>query len=152
MSFSQDESLVTEIKRHFRLCLAGRFTQALLLIWMEHPMEKKMDSLWRASPSLALAMHEHIIGLMTFHLRLYLPEIEAHSCAPLAHVPEDMHSDLVRIHLLNARTGLCARRYAVITHWPWRGGCGHCALASTCHRTEYGTNSHFAPCFLKDDG
>lgn len=145
MSFTRDNSLFTILQKHLRVGLTGSSAHALLLVWMEQRVEQIMDRLWQTSPSRAFAVHEQIIHLLALHVRRYLPEMHTHSCAPVPRVPKALSQYLVKMQLLNERTGLSSRQYAVITHWPWKGGCGQCALASNCHRKNISeTNSFFS--------
>lgn len=143
MFFIQDNSLFTILQSHLRVCLAGSFAHALLLVWMEQRMEEIMDSLWQTSPSQAFAVHEQIIQLLALNVRRYLPEMNTLSCAPVPRIPEAVSQHLVKMKLLDEQTGLSRRQYAVITHWPWKGGCRQCALASNCHRKNISGPSIF---------
>jgi hypothetical protein len=117
-------------------------------LWLEAGVEDDIDAAWRRLPEQALWLHHVAECLCRTALRQLVPSMPGGRCAPLPFPSPGLAAALREAGLIagNARAGRaecagCAgragapvlrRRYAVLTHDPFSGGCAACALAGNC--------------------
>lgn len=111
-----------------------------LLAWLEEPVEEDVDDKWEEAPSEAF-MFNALAQVMCMGLvHSLVPEVEDAGCAP-APRPTDALTDALEAegvpYLTPGEPGL-ARRYAVVTHYPFRGGCEICMLQKQCPKASGG--------------
>lgn len=114
--------------------------ESYLLAWLEEPVEEEVDDAWESTPSEAF-MFNALAQVMCMGLvHSLLPQVEEVGCAPAPH-PTDMLADALEAegvpYLIVGEPGL-ARRYAVVTHYPFRGGCEICMLQKQCPKSGGG--------------
>ncbi len=111
---------------------------AWLAIWLPEKVEQMIDDAWDSSPgegflknSLAQYMCMAAVGEM-------LPQAADGGCAPAPKPDSALRRALGDLGLVdpakNADTLL--RRYAILTHYPFRGGCEICALQENCPKAH----------------
>ena len=93
-----------------------------------------MDDKWEEAPSEAF-MYNALAQVMCMGIvHSLLPEVEEAGCAPAPH-PTDALADALEAEGVPYATvgepGL-SRRFAVVTHYPFRGGCEICMLQKEC--------------------
>lgn len=105
-----------------------------LLAWLEEPVEEEVDDKWEETPSEAF-MYNALAQVMCMGIvHSLLPEVEEAGCAP-APRPTDALADALEAegvpYLMPGEPGL-ARRFAVVTYYPFKGGCEICMLQKQC--------------------
>jgi hypothetical protein len=108
-------------------------------------VEDDIDAAWRRLPEQALWLHHVAECLCRTALRQLVPSVPNGRCVPLPFSSPELTAALRDAGLIagNARAGCpsradCAeppvlrRRYAILTHDPFSGGCAVCALAGNC--------------------
>lgn len=105
-----------------------------LLVWLDEFVENAVDDKWEETPSDAF-LYNSLAQVMCMGLvHAIVPEVEYAGCAaapaPTAALEEALASEGVP-YLEEDGPGL-ARRYAVVTHYPFKGGCEICYLQPQC--------------------
>ena len=105
-----------------------------LLAWLEEPVEEDVDDKWEEAPSEAFLFNALAQVMCMGIVHSLLPEVEEAGCAP-APKPTDALADALEAegvpYLVMGEPGL-ARRFAVVTPYPFRGGCEICVLLKDC--------------------
>jgi len=111
-----------------------------LLAWLDEAVEEEVDDKWEEAPSEAF-MYNALAQVMCMGLvHSLLPEVEEAGCAP-APRPNDELADALEEegvpYAVMGEPGL-ARRFAVVTYYPFRGGCEICMLQKQCPKASGG--------------
>ena len=108
--------------------------ESYLLVWLEEPVEEEIDDKWEQTPSEAFMFNALAQVMCMGIIHSLLPEVEEAGCAP-APRPTELLTDSLEAsgvpYLIPGEPGL-VRRYAVVTHYPFRGGCEICTLRKQC--------------------
>jgi hypothetical protein len=111
-----------------------------LLAWLEKSVEDEVDDKWRQTPSEAFVFNALAQVMCMGVVHSLIPQIEEIGCAPAPH-PTDALADALEAedvpYLTAGEPGL-SRRYAVVTHYPFKGGCEICTLREQCPRNGGG--------------
>jgi len=102
------------------------------LVWFAKDKQTALDHLWSASPSSAFALHTAMLRQVMATLGRLIPQVRGHGCAPLPPTSPRLQLYLKRHGIHQAAGGQLDHAYAVLTHFPWQGGCSCCVLARTC--------------------
>lgn len=117
---------------HVRRIQAG--DKGYLLAWLDESVEEDVDDMWEESPSDAF-MYNALAQVMCMGLvHNLLPEVEDAGCAPAPKPTDELADALEELgvpYLVMGEPGL-ARRFGVVTHYPFRGGCEICMLQKDC--------------------
>jgi hypothetical protein len=105
-----------------------------LLVWLGEAVEEDVDDRWEEAPSEAF-MYNALAQVMCMGIvHALIPEVEEVGCAP-APKPTDVLADALEAenvpYAVMGEPGL-ARRFAVMTPHPFRGGCEICVLRKEC--------------------
>jgi hypothetical protein len=124
-------------QRWLPLAHAGRIEsdgESYLLVWLEKAVEDEVDDTWGRTPSEGLIVNALAQVMCMGLVHSLLPQVEEMGCAPapaptlaLAEALEEAGAPYLRM----GEPGL-ARRYAVVTRYPYKGGCEMCALKERC--------------------
>ena len=136
-----------ELLSCLRLSLAGGGGSAngdLLFIHLPESVELQVSEAWRRSPGQGYILHCLAQKLCREALGLVLPQAAAAGCAPLPCLAPAEESALrlalaahvcpggVKNELLPAVFPGMGRVYALLTYYPYAGGCACCALRENC--------------------
>ena len=117
---------------HVRHIEAGG--KGYLLAWLDESVEDDVDEKWDDAPSEAF-MYNALAQVMCMGLvHSLLPEVEDAGCAPAPKPTDELADaleDLGVPYQVMGEPGL-ARRFGVVTHYPFRGGCEICMLQKNC--------------------
>ena len=105
-----------------------------LLVRLDEAVEEDVDNKWEATPSEGF-MYNALAQVMCMGMvHALIPEVEDAGCAP-APWPTDALADALEAenvpYAVMGQPAL-ARRFAVVTPYPFRGGCETCALLKEC--------------------
>jgi len=114
-----------------------------LLARLGEAVEEDVDEKWKETPSEAF-MYNALAQVMCMGIvHALIPEVEEIGCAP-APYPSDALADALEDenvpYAVMGEPGL-ARRFAVVTPYPFRGGCEICALVKECPKIKGGQGS-----------
>jgi hypothetical protein len=109
---------------------------AYLAVWLNAKVEEDVDQAWEQSPSDAYFYNTlaQVLCMSTVHG--VLPEIQDAGCAPAPHVSDELRAALNDEGLPYTASGTLARRYAVVTPYPFQGGCEICSLQHACPKAQ----------------
>lgn len=104
-----------------------------LVIWLPEAVETAIDDLWDRSPSegyLANSLAQYMCMQAVGEL---LPGVELSGCAPAPRPTASLREALAGIGLsYREDMPVLSRRFAVVTLYPFRGGCEICYLQKDC--------------------
>ena len=124
---------------HAQIVHVGEY--AVLAVWLDEAVEMEIDDAWINSPSHALALHDIALSLCMRSVREHIPEIGTIGCAPYPAPDPELARLLAEVGLpAHVRDALfLSRRYAVVTPYPFAGGCLACFLRHSCPRIAAGS-------------
>lgn len=108
-----------------------------LLAWLEQDVEEQIDKLWEDAPSDAY-LYNSLAQLMCMGaVHQVLPEIEDAGCAPAPRPTDKLAAALHAEGLPYTGDGpSLSMRYAVVTHYPFKGACEICHLQANCPKGQ----------------
>jgi hypothetical protein len=109
---------------------------AYLAVWLSAKVEDDVDKAWEQSPSDAYFYNALAQVLCMSIVHDALPEIQDAGCAPAPRVTVDLRAALEAEGLPYTPSGTLARRYAVVTPYPFQGGCEICSLQHACPKAQ----------------
>lgn len=118
-----------------RLVAAGKIKY--LAVWLEAEVEEAVDKAWAESPSQAYLDNAVAQALCMGTVHGVLPEIEDAGCAPAPRPTAALRAALEAQGLPYKGDGpTLSRRYAVLTHYPFKGACEICHLQEACPKGQ----------------
>lgn len=112
-----------------------------LVAWLEEDVEKEVDSAWEDSPSDAFMVNALAQAMLMSTLRSIIPEIEGTGCAPVPKPILKLKQALMELDLNWVGEKQLSRRYAMLTHHPFKGGCEICYLSDDCPKMKGGVKT-----------
>ena len=112
--------------------------KAYLLVWLGSQVEDDVDDAWENTPSEAFLLNALAQVMCMGLVHAILPEVEEMGCAPAAPRSTVLAKALEEagVPYASEREIALSRRYAVVTHMPFRGGCEICALRDACPKAN----------------
>lgn len=105
-----------------------------LLAWLDESVEEDVDERWEEAPSEAFLFNSLAQVMLMGIVHSLVPEVEEAGCAPApqptASLAEALEAEGTP-YTAEGAPGL-NRRYAVVTYYPFRGGCEICTLQQDC--------------------
>ncbi len=119
---------------HAHACRIEGAGSAYLLVWLDDSVEEEVDDVWEETPSEAFLYNALAQVMCMGMVHAAIPQVEELGCAP-APPPTDLLADALETegisYAVMGEPGL-TRRYAVVTYYPFRGGCELCCLRQQC--------------------
>ena len=114
-----------------------------LAIWLPESVEQAVDEAWGKSPSDGFLINNLAQFLCMAAVQEFLPEVEDGGCAPSPRPTSALREALAGLGLpyKSEESSLLSRRYAVVTPFPFRGGCEICHMQSHCPKGQGQTES-----------
>ena len=94
-----------------------------LAVWLNEKVEEEVDRAWDQSPSDAYLYNTLAQVLCMSAVYGILPEVQDAGCAPAPRTSDALSAALNAEGLPCTASDTLARRYAVVTHYPFKGGC-----------------------------
>jgi len=107
-----------------------------LAVWLNEKVEADVDKTWDQSPSDAYFANALAQVLCMSAVHGILPEIQDAGCAPAPRMTDELRAALSAAGLPYTPSGTPARRYSVVTPYPFQGGCEICSLQSACPKAQ----------------
>lgn len=108
-----------------------------LAVWLNEAVEEAVDNAWAESPSQAYIDNALAQSLCMTVVSHALPEVEDSGCAPAPRPTDKLRDALEAEGLPYKGDGLTlTRRFAVVTHYPFKGGCEICHLQGQCPKGQ----------------
>lgn len=117
-----------------RKIMAG--DKSWLILWMPEEVEAEIDALWQNAPSAGFLSNQLAQYMCLTAIQDLLPQTVETGCAPLPELTLSLRSALQELELLPENGGTLNRRFAILTHYPFGGGCKKCALAPDCPKMK----------------
>jgi hypothetical protein len=132
----------------------GADSAEYLAVWLNPRVEEEVDAAWAESPSDAYLYNALAQVMCMSAARGLVPEIEGAGCAPAPRPTKGLRAALRAEGLPYSESDTLSRRYALLTHYPFKGGCEVCAMRKDCPRAGgAGENaSVLLPGFEKGEG
>ena len=107
------------------------------MVWLPEDVERQVDAAWEKSPSDGWQDNNLAQFLCMAAVRELLPQVEDAGCAPAPRPTEALREALASLGL-HYKEGAATldRRFAVVTHFPFKGGCEICHLQSQCPKGQ----------------
>lgn len=111
---------------------------SFLAVWLPQSVEEAVDAAWAASPSDGYLLNSLAQFMCMSAVQELLPQVELSGCAPSPRPTERLREALASVGLeyRDGESDLLMRRYAMVTHYPFRGGCEICHLQSHCPKGQ----------------
>lgn len=106
-----------------------------LLLYLDEQAENDIEGIWQDSPTGGLLFHALAITMVMSAAQGFVPELADGKCAPLPRPGEGVLGALEALGLTWNEEGTVNRKYAVLTPYPYTGGCEVCYLSATCPKS-----------------
>lgn len=109
-----------------------------LAVWLPATVETEVDEAWDRSASDGFLINNLAQFLCMTAVRELLPEVEEGDCAPSPRPTASLRSalDSLGVPYKGEDSSLLSLRYAVVTHYPYRGGCEICHMQAYCPKGQ----------------
>ncbi len=108
-----------------------------LVVWLPEEVEEAIDTAWAESPSQAYLDNSLAQTLCMGAVHSILPEVEDAGCAPAPRPTDALRHALEELGMPYKDDGpSLTRRFGVVTHYPFKGGCEICYLQSNCPKGQ----------------
>ncbi len=120
-----------------KVCEISTGKIAYLAVWLPEDVEGFVDAAWEKSASDGFMVNNLAQFMCMAAVQELLPEVESAGCAPSPRPTAALRAALAGLGL-EYREGAAtlSRRYAVVTHYPFRGGCEICHLQDQCPKGQ----------------
>lgn len=120
-----------ELERNLEVVQISADTKKWLAIWLTEEMEIAIDNVWKDSPSQGYLLNALAQYCCMTAVQELLPQIVDGGCAPAPKKDDDLRRGLKELGIVT-EDGTLNRRYAIVSYYPFKGGCEICALSNEC--------------------
>lgn len=107
--------------------------KSYLLVALAEEVGDEIDATWEKSPSLAFQYNALAQTMCMSVIHDLIPQIEDAGCAPAPKPTLELQTALKQLKMgYQPETCTLQARYAVLTPYPFKGGCEICALQAAC--------------------
>ncbi len=106
-----------------------------LLIYLDEEVDDTIEGIWQDSPTHGLLFHALAITMVMSSAQGFVPELHDGQCAPLPRPGEGVLGAFEELGLTWNKEGTVNRKYAVLTPYPYSGGCEICYMSETCPKS-----------------
>jgi hypothetical protein len=106
-----------------------------VLIFLDQAAEDIIEGVWQDSPTHGLLFHALAITMVMSSAQGFVPELQTGKCAPLPRPGEGVLGAFEELGLTWNEEGTVNRKYAVLTPYPYTGGCEVCYLSDSCPKS-----------------
>ncbi len=103
-----------------------------VLVWLEQLVEEEINRLWQSAPSRAFSVNSLAQAMLMAVIRDLVPEVALFGCAPVPRPSTRLRKALSDAGVPWTEEGSLSKQYAMITHFPFKGGCEICNLRLEC--------------------
>ncbi len=120
-----------------RLCTVDTGKVKYLVVWLPEEVEEAIDTAWAESPSQAYLDNALAQSICMGAVHEILPEVEDAGCAPAPRPTDTLRAALQEAGIPYKDDGpSLSRRFAVVTHYPFKGACEICHLQENCPKGQ----------------
>ena len=109
-----------------------------LLVWLEESVEEDVNKAWDDSPNDGFALTGLAQAMLMEVIRELVPEVAADGCAPAPKPFPALIAAMRDAGVDWADDTTLSRQFAMITHYPYKGGCAACYLSKSCPNAKLG--------------
>ncbi|MDO5484641.1 MAG: hypothetical protein Q4F27_06990 [Desulfovibrionaceae bacterium] len=109
-----------------------------LAVWLPQEVEDTVDETWGKSASDGFLVNNLAQFMCMSVVQEMLPQVEEGGCAPSPRPVQALRDALAELGVpyRSDESSLLSRRYAVVTHYPYKGGCEICHMQSHCPKGQ----------------
>lgn len=115
-------------------------------LWLPEEIEIAVDETWQNTPSQGYLMNSLALYLCMSAVQELIPQTADSGCAPMPKPDSALKNQLASLGIAD-KDGSIKKRYAIITYYPFKGGCEICGLSDQCPKNT--TDSNFETILLK---
>ncbi|MBQ7609144.1 MAG: hypothetical protein IJU76_14435 [Desulfovibrionaceae bacterium] len=143
------ETLWEEWQEKLSACIIQAGKISYLAVWLPESVEDSVERAWKAQASEGFLIHCLAQFLCMTVIQDVLPEIEEGGCAPSPRPSETLRQTMAELGIpyKSETSALLSRTYAVLTHYPYKGGCEICHLKEQCPKGSGEESSVLLPGF-----
>lgn len=106
--------------------------------WLPQSVEEQIDKTWKVSSSEGFLMNSLAQFMCMSFIKLIMPEVEERGCAPSPRPTSTLRETLEKLGVpyKSETSSLLSLQYALVTHYPFRGGCEICHLQDHCPKGQ----------------
>lgn len=102
-----------------------------LCVWLPSAVEEEIDEAWREQPAKGFLMNSLAQYLCMGAVQELLPQTALSGCSPTPKPHPALRQGLIDLGAGN-EDGTLKSRYAVVSYYPFQGGCEVCGLSENC--------------------
>lgn len=102
-----------------------------LAVWLPSVVEDAVDAAWHSSPSQGYLQNSLAVYMCMSAIQEVLPQAADGGCAPSPKPDAMLRKGLAANDLVDEE-GILKRKYAIVTYYPFKGGCEICSLQESC--------------------
>jgi hypothetical protein len=106
-----------------------------VLIFLDKEVEDTIEGVWQDSPTHGLLFHALAITMVMSTAQGFVPELADGKCAPLPRPGQGVLDAFNELGLTWNAEGTVNRKYAVLTPYPYTGGCEVCYMSADCPKS-----------------
>ncbi len=103
-----------------------------VVVWLEQLVEDEITRLWESAPGRAFSLNNLAMSMLMAVIRDLAPEVAAAGCAPVPTPGPRLRKALKDVGIAWPEGATLSRQYAMITPYPFQGGCSICYLKHEC--------------------
>ncbi|MDR3319449.1 MAG: hypothetical protein LBS77_00415 [Desulfovibrio sp.] len=108
-----------------------------LVVWLPESVENQVDESWKSSPSEGWLVNSLARFMCASAVQELLPEVEEVHCAPSPRPTQTLREALDKLGVpYKEGAAILSRRYAMVTLYPYLGGCEICHLQNQCPKGQ----------------
>lgn len=132
------EQLWQEWNTKLKAYLIDTGKTSYLAVWLPSSVEEFVDTTWKSSASEGFLINTLAQFLCMSFIQLVLPEVDDTTCAPSPRPTPLLRASLEKLGVpyKSSTSAILSLQYAVVTHYPYRGGCEICHLLDLCPKGQ----------------
>ncbi|MBQ7456153.1 MAG: hypothetical protein IJS54_00875 [Desulfovibrio sp.] len=105
-----------------------------LVVWLPKAVEDEIERVWKAQAQEGFLLNSLAQFLCMQSIGEFLPEVEEGGCAPAPRPSKELRATMEELGVpyKNDTSFLLSLQFAVVTHYPYQGGCEICHLQDHC--------------------
>ncbi|MBQ3060321.1 MAG: hypothetical protein IJD16_08430 [Desulfovibrio sp.] len=109
-----------------------------LAVWLPQEVEDAVDETWGRSASDGFLVNNLAQFMCMCAIQELLPQVEDGGCAPSPRPTQSLREAMneLGVPYKSEDSSLLSLRYAVVTHYPFKGGCEICHMQSHCPKGQ----------------
>lgn len=115
-----------------RIMKLERGKQTWLAVWLPQEVEDAIDEAWARSPGEGYLLNSLAQYICMVAVQALVPQAADGGCAPSPKPGLEFRQAMLDCGLAQEQSGALLRRYAVVTYFPFKGGCEICGMQENC--------------------